>query len=155
MVGLEHDNQAGRRLDSWYNVRNLHRRHKGLLNGLLYWDIGRYYQYPVMAPLDLVFEDRCGGATRKVIWEDWPALFCRELLSDGAYVGVTLCESPRIQHHVWPTDRAMNRIVEICGEQKLGVELIKHQEYDNGILNAYKPGRANPMVFFLMRVTHQ
>ncbi len=153
--GLEHSNNAATRVRSWLAVNRLHHEHPGLLNKLRYLDIGNYFLYcNVLRPMDLVFEDRCGGATANVVTNGWGLLFKKKNLSNGAYVAITLCESPRIRHLVHSTEVAFDHIVKLCERQKMNLELLKFLRYDNGSLSAYTPGYSQPMVFLMMRVTY-
>ena len=155
IVGLEYSNRSATRLENWADVFQLYKQHRGLLNKLHYRDIGDYFAVYNSKQQDLVFADLCGGATTKVL-NDWRYLFQRDNLSNGAYIGITLNESPRIRRHVVPTNEAFNYIVELCSNHGLNLELIEPPlHYDNGRLNAYVGGRSQPMVFLFMRITYQ
>ena len=150
LVGVEHSANSSDRTWEWERVFNLHRRHQGLLSSLFYQDIGDYYRTPTVYPLDLVFEDRCGGATRPVL-RSWHNLFTRNLLSDGAYVALTLNHSPRIRHVTVSKEHVFKHIGKICKQNGLGLEILEHFPYDNKGANAY----AQPMSFSLLRVKYQ
>jgi hypothetical protein len=157
MHGLEYSNTYSSRDVGWWAVSELHRRHSGLFNRLSYRDLGKYFRYQGdLRPLDLLFEDRCGGASSKVR-EWWRRLFRPEHLSNGAYVAITLCESPRIfsrNTSIATAQASFDYIVGLCEKTGLGLELLDFKQYDNGPLDAYVSGYSAPMAFMMMRVTH-